>query len=198
MFKGNKKESEAPAQSTKNTYIAKEIEITGNFKGEGSIQIEGTVHGDIAVSSIVIGEKGVVNGTITATNVIINGTLSGSIFCDTLEVMQNGHVTDDVKVKHLLISGQVHGGIESKEKIIIDHSGIVKATKMKSKTITVNGTFEGGITATELLNIGSAGSVHGEIMVKNIKTEEGGRLLGSIHDYIEVKKPQASKEVNPT
>lgn len=194
MFKGNKNTSETPTQSSKNTYVAEEIEITGNFKGQGAILVEGTVNGNISVTSVVIGEKGSINGTINATNVIVNGKLNGSIFCDTLEVMQNGHVSHEIKVKKLLISGNADGSIEAKEEITVDQSGIINASSMKSKTITVNGTFNGGITASSLLNIGSTGSVEGEITVKNIKTDEGGKLLGSIHTYEELKKPEAIKK----
>lgn len=185
MFKGNKNLSETTVHNSTNTYIAEEIEITGNFKGKGSIQVEGTIHGNVSVTSIVIGEKGTINGTINATNVIVNGKLNGSIFCDTLEVMKNGQVSDDIKVKQLLISGKAEGSITSKEEITIDSTGIVTATLLSSKTIMVNGTFNGGITASQLLHIGATGSVEGEITVKNIKTEEGGRLLGSIHTYVE-------------
>ena len=194
MFKGNKNASEAPVQNSKNTYVAEEIEITGNFTGQGSILIEGTVHGNISVTSVVIGEKGSINGIINATNVIVNGKLNGSIFCDTLEVMKNGYVSDEVKVKTLLISGIVDGSIEAKEEITVDNNGVVHASTMKSKTITVNGDFKGAITASTILNIGSTGSVEGEITVQNIKTDEGGKLLGAIHTYEKKKKPELTEE----
>ena len=184
MFKGNKKSSGETPQGTKSTFIAKEIEVTGNFKGEGAVQVEGILHGDISVTSVVIGENGTINGIITATNVIVNGKLNGSIFCDTLEVMPNGNVSNDVKVKQLLISGTVEGTIEAKEKITIDNTGQVNANIMKSKSILVEGAFKGNVTASELLEIGTTGSVEGEITVKNIKTHEGGKLLGSMQTYV--------------
>ena len=185
MFKGNQKSSSP--KGAKNTFIAKEIEVTGNFKGTGAVQVEGILNGDIAVTSVVIGEHGTINGTITATSVIVNGKLNGSVFCDTLEVMPNGNISNNIKVKQLLISGKVEGSIESKEEITIDHTGNVNATIMKSKTILMNGSFKGNITASELLEIGSTGSVEGEITVKNIKTHEGGILLAWMHNYVEEK-----------
>jgi len=188
MFKGNKNTSSNAPQGTKSTYIAEEIEITGNFKGQGAIQVEGVVHGDISVNSVVIGENGTINGTINAKNAIINGKLNGSIFCDTLEIMKNGNVSNEIRVKQLLISGKVDGDVASKEDITVDNTGTVNATNMKSKNILVNGAFKGRIVASQLLHIGSTGSVEGEITVKNIKTDEGGKLLGSIHNYEEVKE----------
>ena len=194
MFKGNKKTSESITPNSKSTFIAEEIEIMGNFKGKGSMQVEGTIHGDIAVTSVVIGENGVINGTINATNVIINGKLNGSVFCDTLEVMKNGNIVNDIKVTHLLISGKVEGSIESKEEIILDRTSNVNASNMKSKTILINGMFKGKVTASQLLEIGSTGSVEGEITVKNIKTHEGGKLLGSLRNYVE-EKPELFTEI---
>lgn len=188
MFKGNKNKSGNAPQGTNSTYIAEEIEITGNFKGQGAIQVEGIVHGDISVNSVVIGENGTINGTINAKNAIINGKLNGSIFCDTLEIMKNGNISNEIRVKQLLISGKVDGDVASKEDITVDNTGNVNATSMKSKNILVNGAFKGRIVASQLLHIGSTGSVEGEITVKNIKTDEGGKLLGSIHNYEEVKE----------
>ena len=194
MFKGNNKTANSTSKEAKITFIAEGIEVTGNFKGKGAVQIEGTLNGDISVTSVVIGENGTVNGMVNATNTIVNGKLNGSVFCDSLEIMLNGEVSNEIKVKKVLISGKVDGAIESKDEITIDRTGRVTATSMKSKNVTVNGAFKGKVTASELLEIETNGSVEGEITVKNIKTHEGGKLLGSIHNYIEEKKSETPKE----
>ena len=183
MFKENKKNPQSNTTNDTVTFVAQEIEVTGNLNGKGAVQIEGTLHGDISVNSVVIGLNGVVNGMIHATNVIVNGKLNGSIFCDTLEIMPNGNVSNEIKVKKVLISGKVEGSIHSKEEIYVETTGSVLATTMNSKNIVVNGAFRGKITASERLEVGSKGSVEGDITVKNIKTHEGGRLLGSMQLY---------------
>ena len=181
MYKGNQKVTDTTAKNI--TYVAKEIKASGDFNGQGAVQVEGTINGDITVTSVVIGVNGVVNGTINATNVIVNGKLNGSIFCDTLEIMQNGSISNEIKVQRVLISGKAEGTIESKNEINIDRTGVVNATTMTSKNILIDGSFNGKIVASELLEIGSSGSVEGDITVKNIKTHEGGRLLGSMQLY---------------
>ena len=194
MFKGNKKTTD---NTTKNiTYVAEEIEASGDFKGKGAVQIEGTINGDITVNSVVIGVNGVVNGTVRATNVIVNGKLNGSIFCDTLEIMSNGSVSNEIKVQRVLISGKVDGTIESKNEINIDKTGVVNATTMTSRNILVDGSFKGKVVASELLEVGNTGSVEGDITVKNIKTHEGGRLLGSMQLYTP-PKPKQKPESKP-
>ena len=181
MFKGNQKTTNTTGKNI--TYLAEEIESTGNFNGEGAVQVEGTINGDITVTSVVIGLNGVVNGVINATNVIVNGKLNGSIFCDTLEIMSNGSVSNEIKVQRVLISGKVDGTIESKNEINIDKTGVVNATTMTSRNILVDGSFKGKVVASELLEVGNTGSVEGDITVKNIKTHEGGKLLGSMQLY---------------
>ena len=198
MFKGNKKTTNSHVEIPQSTFVAEGIEVTGNFKGDGAVRIEGTLHGDISVTSVVIGLNGVVHGVINAKNVIVNGKLSGSIFCDTLEIMQNGMVSNEIRVKQVLISGVVDGSIESKEEINIDKTGRINATDMKSKSIRVDGTFNGKVIASELLEIGNTGSVEGEITVNNIKTHEGGRLLGSIHTYVKESEKKSSVSKNST
>ncbi|CAA6820319.1 MAG: Unknown protein [uncultured Sulfurovum sp.] len=193
MFKGNKKTTGSTTNS-KNTHIAKEIEISGNLKGTGDVQVEGILNGDISVTSVIIGQDGTVNGTINATNVIINGKLDGSVFCDTLEVMSNGVISHEIRVKQLLISGKAEGSIEAKDEINIETTGVVNAESIKSKNILVNGYLKGKVTASELLEVGSQGSVEGEITIKNIKTHEGGKLIGSMHNYEEVQSTKLAEE----
>ncbi|MBU1669325.1 polymer-forming cytoskeletal protein [bacterium] len=204
LFKSNQKSGNVTkvVEPTSNaTFVSQGLEVTGNFKGTGSVQIEGTLHGNITVNSVVIGESGVVNGIIDAKYIVINGKLNGSIICDSLEIMQNGHVSNTIKVKKIIISGKAEGEINAEEEISIMKEGKVKASQMRSKKITVNGSFLGNVTASELLEIGENGSVEGEITVKNIKTHEGGKLVGSMHTYQEIKeeikKEEIKKEESP-
>jgi len=145
LFSDNKNSSNS------RTFISKEMEVTGNFKGKGAIQIEGTLHGDISVDSVIIGEYGTVNGTIIAKSVIINGKLLGSINCNSLEIMHNGSVSDKTVAKNLKIIGKI----------------------------------EGEVIVSELLDIASTGYVHAKVTLKRLIIEEGGRVIGSIEEYIE-------------
>jgi len=108
LFSDNKNDSQkTPSKS--HTFISKEMEVTGNFKGKGAVQVEGILHGNISVDSVAIGEAGVVNGIINAKSVIVNGKLNGSVNCASLEVMNNGSVLNKVVVKNLKVTGEVEG-----------------------------------------------------------------------------------------
>jgi cytoskeletal protein CcmA (bactofilin family) len=124
LFSDNKNNSQkTPSNSP--TFISKEMEVTGDFKGKGAVQVEGILHGNISVDSVVIGEDGIVNGIITAKNVVINGKLTGSINCDSLEVMHNGSVSNKTVVKNLKITGEVEGEIIVSELLEIESTGYV-------------------------------------------------------------------------
>ncbi|HHD81873.1 MAG TPA: polymer-forming cytoskeletal protein, partial [Campylobacterales bacterium] len=63
--------------------------------------------------------------------------------------------------------------------------------------VTVNGSVEGKVIASELLEVGSNGLVNGEICVKNIKTDEGGRVIGSMEMYTEPTAHTTIKQNKP-
>jgi len=141
LFKENKNESQAQVKkiTSSSTFISQDIEVTGNFKGEGSLQVEGTLHGDIQVTSVVIGESGKVIGEIKAKNVIINGNLKGSIQCDSLEVMKNGSISNIIDVKNLKVTGEVEGKVTVSNLLEIEKTGYVHGEIILNKIITEEG-----------------------------------------------------------
>ncbi len=172
---------------TINTIISKGIQISGNIVGNDSIQIDGKVRGDIRAKLLVIGQQGVVEGHIEAETVIVQGIISGGVSCKHLELSHLGKITDKIQVKTMLLNGEVFGEIFAETSIVVGDKGQVNAKKIQSKKIMVNGSVKGVLCASELLEVGRNGSVEGEIMVKNIKTEEGGKVIGSMLAYVEPK-----------
>jgi len=138
LFSDNKNNSQT-TPSNSPTFISKEMEVTGNFKGKGAVQVEGILHGNISVDSVVIGEGGAVNGIITAKNVVINGKLIGSINCDSLEVMHNGSVSNKTVVKNLKVTGEVEGDIIVSELLDIESTGYVHGKITLNRLITAEG-----------------------------------------------------------
>ncbi len=175
------------------TIVTAGTELVGSMKGNDSVHIDGTVKGDIIVNNmVVIGKSGIVDGIVKAQKVMISGELRGSIECDDLEIMQTGKVSDDIKAKSIILDGQVEGLVIADNSIHVTFNGNVAAKKIKSQRVMVDGTVKGDVVATELLEIGSKGYVEGSITVKNIKTHEGGRIIGSMATYMEAIKEAAA------
>jgi len=137
LFKENKINSEK--STNQSTFIAKEIEVTGDFKGKGSMQIEGTVNGNISVNSVIIGESGQVNGNIESNNVIVNGKLNGSIKCNALDVMKKGVISNKIVTKNLQVSGSVEGDISVSELLEVLPTGSVIGEIAVNKIATQEG-----------------------------------------------------------
>ncbi len=182
---------ETPVMAT-GTVISEGIKVSGNIEGQDSVQVNGHLIGDITVNQVTIGKRGVVHGSIIAKKIIINGELDGTIRCNELDIMQTGKVRNSIQAKQVVINGEVTGEVIAENSITITRTGKAKVQIMESQRIIVNGKVEGKVVASELLDIGSNGFVEGEISVKNIKTEEGGKVIGTMAPYQSHTKPQLS------
>ena len=169
------------------TEISKNITIEGNITGTDSVKIEGTLIGNIEVNNVTIGKNGKVRGSIIAQKVTNSGRVEGDITCNDLNIMQTGYITQKIHANIVILSGEILGEVLAETSINITPTGKIQTTSLRSKRITVNGTVEGRLTASELLEVGSNGLVNGEISVKNIKTDEGGRVIGSMAMYTDPK-----------
>jgi len=138
LFSDNKNNSQKTS-SNSTTFISKEMEVTGNFKGKGAVQVEGTLHGNISVDSVVIGEYGTVNGIITANNVVVNGKLIGSISCNSLEIMHNGSISKKIVAKNLKITGKIEGEVIVSELLNIESTGYIHGKTTLNRLIIAEG-----------------------------------------------------------
>ena len=102
-------------------------------------------------------EKVVVN---IGKSVIIKGELSGS--------------------EDLTIEGQVEGKIELRQNVLtIGPNAKIKA-QVAAKTIVVEGSVQGNVTATERIEIRDKGSVEGDLASPRVAIADGAHFRGSI------------------
>jgi cytoskeletal protein CcmA (bactofilin family) len=101
MFGGNDKASRSAGNGT--TLLARSIEVTGDIRFEGHLEVEGRVVGDIYAregsnARVRVLENGVVEGHIHAPNVVINGQVIGDV-----------HATKHLELAaHAVVNGNVH------------------------------------------------------------------------------------------
>ena len=188
LFKSKKTDKTTPTLKTDKissaTIITSCMKVTGNFEGTDTLHVDGHIVGNVTVSNtLVVGKSGIIEGKVEAKHIIINGEIIGSVHCENLEVLQTGKVSHSIEARNLLLDGTIDGDILGHESIKILENSHVTAKSIKSKTISVQGKVEGSITASEILEIGNKGFVEGQIMVKNIRTEEGGRMIGTMSTY---------------
>ena len=95
-----------------NTVIAKGITFTGTLHGEGSVQVEGRLDGEIDLKgTITIAETGIVKGPVTADVVRVAGEVQGSITArENLCLERTGCIHGDVATASLVVeNGRLDG-----------------------------------------------------------------------------------------
>ena len=164
------------ADAGRNSFLEKNVVITGSITSVSTIEIEGQVNGNVSCKNDVL-VNGVITGDISAVNVrISSGRVNGNIDC------QNSILLD----KESSIKGDISG--ES-----LDCDGKIEGnTKMKAKaTITSNAVVLGDIFASRI-SIEEGVQIKGRLQVNENKTEdEGGpepkpekETAGEVKDFV--------------
>ena len=92
-------------------------------------------------------------------------------------VFIKGELTGD---EDLTIEGRVEGKIELKDhNLVIGPNGKINA-EINAKNVTVIGSVVGNISASEIIEIRSSGSVMGDIKAPRISVADGAHFKGSV------------------
>jgi cytoskeletal protein CcmA (bactofilin family) len=88
------------AQSSRRTtffsLISAGLTVKGKLKSTGEIQIDGEVEGDVKGKAIVIGEGGVVKGSVLGDSVTVAGTVEGKVEGMTVNIQNTARLTGDI------------------------------------------------------------------------------------------------------
>ena len=100
-----KKEQTQVANGSQRNVLAAGTVITGDIKSDGDFRVDGTIDGTIETKGrIVVGQSGVIKGTMICTNAEVEGTLSGNLqINDLLSLKSTAKITGDVVVGKLAI-----------------------------------------------------------------------------------------------
>jgi len=95
------------------TVITEGVTLTGRLCGEGSLQVEGAVEGEIELKgSVSVSATGLVKGPVTADIVRVAGTVEGDIIArDHLRLEKSGQIRGDVSTASLVVEdgGRLNG-----------------------------------------------------------------------------------------
>ncbi len=101
------------------TLIGHNTTVTGDIHFSSGLHIEGTLNGNLIADDhdkavLIISEKGVVNGDVNASVVIINGKVKGNVSSSTtLEMAQHAKVTGNVhyNLLEMEVGAEVNGSL---------------------------------------------------------------------------------------
>lgn len=120
------------------TVISKGTKISGSISSDGSLDIMGTVNGDIeCLGKLSI--TGQVKGNSSAAEVYVNTErLEGSIISDgSVKVALGTVVIGDITANSGVFAGAVKGEIDINGPVVIDSTAIIKGN-IKAKSVQVN------------------------------------------------------------
>jgi len=87
------------------TVIGLHVVLKGNIKNKGSIQVNGTIEGEVrSEENVFIGETAKVKGPVVAKTIEVSGEVNGLIEASAkLEIHPTGKVLGDLNAKSLII-----------------------------------------------------------------------------------------------
>jgi len=102
MFKSLRNVEAEKINHSGRSHIGETMQIEGDLRTSGSIDVAGLINGNIFVSEITVTETGSIRGSIEATSIEINGHLEGKIAADTVIVGKTAVIKGDIFFKNTL------------------------------------------------------------------------------------------------
>ena len=102
MFKNFTGSEEKELNHSGRSYVGETMQLEGDLRSAGSVDIAGLINGNIFVSEMTIVETGSVRGAIEATSIEINGHVEGQVTADTIIIGKSAVIKGDVFFKNTL------------------------------------------------------------------------------------------------
>ena len=84
------------------SYVGETLQLDGDLRTSGNIDIAGLINGNIYVSEVTVTETGSVRGSVEASKIEINGHIEGKITADAIVIGRNAVIKGDVYFKNTL------------------------------------------------------------------------------------------------
>ena len=146
MFKTLRSTEEKELNHSGRSYVGETMQLDGDLRTAGSIDIAGLINGNVYVAEMTIAETGSVRGSIEAANIEVNGHVEGKISADVVIIGKSAVIKGDIFFKNTLrteegadIDGYIkranNGKSNTEEDIAIEE--IVERTETTRKPIHV-------------------------------------------------------------
>jgi cytoskeletal protein CcmA (bactofilin family) len=92
-----------PRKAQTRSVIDPGLVITGLLEGDGELQVDGQVRGDIRCTHLTVGNKATISGNIAADEVVVRGKVKGVIGANRVVLADGAHVESQIFHKRLAI-----------------------------------------------------------------------------------------------
>ena len=109
--------SNTPKAKPPASVLSADLNITGNIKTTGDVNIEGNVEGDIRAHLLTVGEGATVKGECIADDVVVNGRVVGKVRGLKVRLTSTARVEGDIIHKTIAIESGAHfeGSVQRQE-----------------------------------------------------------------------------------
>jgi len=83
--------------------ISNDLVIAGDLEGQGEVQIDGTINGNISGNTLLIGVSANITGDIIAETVRVHGTVNGQIKARSVSLARTAHVVGNILHENLSV-----------------------------------------------------------------------------------------------
>ena len=83
--------------------IAKHSTINGSLNSSGTIEIEGSVYGDINTKTLIIRQSGFFQGKIIAEDIYIQGKFEGNITVGKISISQTANINGEISYQTISV-----------------------------------------------------------------------------------------------
>ena len=94
--------SEEEISHSGRSHIGETLQLEGDIRTAGSIDVAGLINGNVFVSEIIVTETGSIRGAIEATNIEIKGHVEGKVLADVVIIGKNAVIKGDIFFKNTL------------------------------------------------------------------------------------------------
>ena len=102
MFKSLRNVEAEKINHSGRSHVGETMQLEGDLRTSGSIDVAGLINGNIFVSEITVTETGSIRGSIEASTIEINGHIEGKIAADTVIVGKTAVIKGDIFFKNTL------------------------------------------------------------------------------------------------
>ena len=102
MFKSLRSVEKSNINHSARSYIGETMQLEGDLRTSGSIDVAGLINGNLFVSEMTVAETGSIRGSIEAMNIEINGHVEGKITADVVIIGKSAVIKGDIYFKNTL------------------------------------------------------------------------------------------------
>ena len=102
MFKSLRTTETKPLNHSGRSYIGETLQLEGDLRSSGSVDVAGLINGNVFVSEIIITETGSVRGVLESSKIEISGHVEGKITADSIIIGKSAVIKGDIFFKDTL------------------------------------------------------------------------------------------------